>query len=174
MRSATAAASWDGSAATPASDAYPLRTAATTYFATGAKVTPVEGTYELVTTQGHQNMEGRNLVRELPIETYKQNAGFPYEGDRSFVEMIGMDAHLPPNVSIYRNPPLDAQHQWGMAIDLNTCTGCNACVVACQSENNIPVRRQGPGVQGPRNALDAHRPVLFDGRQGQTGLRSEP
>ena len=120
-------------------DAYPLRTAATTYFATGIKVTPVAGSYELVTTQGHQNMEGRNLVRELPIDTYRQNAGFHYEGDRSFVEMIGMDAHLPPNVSLYKNPPLDSQHQWGMAIDLNTCTGCNACVVACQSENNIPV-----------------------------------
>ena len=120
-------------------DAYPLRTAATTYFATGATVTATGATYELVTTQSHQAMEGRNLVRELPIETYKQNAGFPFEGERSFVEMIGMDAHLPPNVSLYKNPPMAAEHQWGMAIDLNTCTGCNACVVACQSENNIPV-----------------------------------
>ena len=84
-------------------------------------------------------MEGRNLVRELPIDTYKKEAGFNYEGGRSYVGMMGMDAHIPPNVSLYRNPPLDAQHQWGMAIDLNTCTGCNACVVACQSENNIPV-----------------------------------
>ncbi len=120
-------------------DAYPLRTAATTYFATGVKVTPVAGKYQLVSTQQHQAMEGRNLVRELPIETYKKNAGFIFEGERSFVEMIGMDAHLAPNVSLYKNPAYDSQHQWGMAIDLNTCTGCNACVVACQSENNIPV-----------------------------------
>ncbi len=120
-------------------DAYPLRTAATTYFATGVKVTPVEGTYQLVTTQSHQAMEGRNLVRELPIDLYRQEAGFHYEGERSFVAMMGMDAHLPPNVSLYKNPPYESQHQWGMAIDLNTCTGCNACVVACQSENNIPV-----------------------------------
>ena len=121
-------------------DAYPLRTAATTYFATGVKVTPVGGTYQLVTTQAHQAMEGRNLVRELPIDLYrKQKQAFPYEGERSFVAMMGMDAHLPPNVSLYKNPPYESQHQWGMAIDLNTCTGCNACVVACQSENNIPV-----------------------------------
>ena len=124
-------------------NAYPIRTAKCTYFATDVKVSKPGGTYKLVVSQEHQAMEGRNLVRELPIDLYKKEAGFHYgkEGEpkRSFVEMIGMDAHNPPNVSLYKNPPLSAQHQWGMAIDLNTCTGCNACVVACQSENNIPV-----------------------------------
>ena len=120
-------------------NAYPLRTAQTTYYATGATVTKTGETYQLVTTQHHQAMEGRNLVRELPVDTYRKNAGFDFEGGRSFVQMMGMDAHIPPNVSLYRSPPLDAPHQWGMAIDLNTCTGCNACVVACQAENNIPV-----------------------------------
>jgi molybdopterin-containing oxidoreductase family iron-sulfur binding subunit len=121
-------------------DAYPLRTAKSTYFALGAKLTPLGGDkYPIVTTQEHQTMEGRNLVRELPVELYRKNAGFGYEGGRSYVAMMGMDAHIPPNVSLYKNPPLTSQHQWGMAIDLNTCTGCNACVVACQSENNIPI-----------------------------------
>ncbi len=120
-------------------NAYPLRTAQNTYFATDVKVDKAGGSYQLVSTQQHQAMEGRNLVREMPIETYRKEAGFNEEGGRSFVQLFGMDAHIPPNVSLYRNPPLDAQHQWGMAIDLNTCTGCNACVVACQSENNIPV-----------------------------------
>lgn len=120
-------------------DAYPLRTDQSTYFATGAKVKASGGgRYEIVTTQEHQSMEGRNLVRELPIEIYRQEAGFAENGT-SFVGRMGMDAHIPPNVSLYRNPPLTSQHQWGMAIDLNTCTGCNACVVACQAENNIPV-----------------------------------
>ena len=120
-------------------DAYPLRTDKTTYFATGAKVTKTGETYHLVTTQQHQAMEGRNLVRELPIDVYRQNAGNDFKEGKSFVQMMGMDAHIPPNVSLYRNPPYESQHQWGMAIDLNTCTGCNACVVACQAENNIPV-----------------------------------
>jgi molybdopterin-containing oxidoreductase family iron-sulfur binding subunit len=118
---------------------YPLRTAKNLYFITNAKVSPVAENYQLVITQEHQAMEGRNLVRELPIQTYRENAGFGYQGGRSFVEMIGMDAHIPPNVSLYRNPAYTSEHQWGMAIDLNTCTGCNACVVACQAENNIPV-----------------------------------
>ena len=120
-------------------NAYPLRTDKTTYFATGAKVTKTGEHYHLVTTQHHQAMEGRNLVRELPISVYKENAGNDFKEGKSFVQLMGMDAHIPPNVSLYRNPPYEAQHQWGMAIDLNTCTGCNACVVACQAENNIPV-----------------------------------
>ena len=66
-------------------DAYPLRTAKTTYFATGAKVTKTGETYELVTTQQHQVMEGRNLVRELPIDMYRKNAGFNWQGEGPFV-----------------------------------------------------------------------------------------
>ena len=75
-------------------DAYPLRTAATTYFATDAKVTPTGDTYELVITQHHQAMEGRNLVRELPIDTYKQQAGFRLRG-RPVVR--GNDGHGRPH-----------------------------------------------------------------------------
>ena len=120
-------------------NAYPLRTSAALYFVNGAKVGKIAGDeYVFSTTQHHYNMEGRALVRELPLETYRQHPGFDENG-KSFVQKFGMDSHIPPNVSIYNHPPMTAQQQWGMAIDLNTCTGCSACIVACQSENNIPI-----------------------------------
>lgn len=114
-------------------NAYPLRTSAQPYIALGAKVAVTEKRRELAIVQDHYSMEGRALVRETTLEKYNT------EENREFIRQMGMDSHIPGEVSLYTNPPLDDPNQWGMAVDLNTCTGCNACVVACQAENNIPI-----------------------------------
>jgi MoCo/4Fe-4S cofactor protein with predicted Tat translocation signal len=90
------------------------------------------GTYALSITQDHWSIEGRGLVREATLDHYRE--------DNEFVKKIAGDEELPPKLpSLYSHPPLTADQQWGMAVDLNVCTGCSACIVACQSENNIPV-----------------------------------
>ena len=119
-------------------NAYLLRTTTQPYFAVGATVKATGDSYKLALTQEHWALEGRggDLTREATLDEYK--------ADPDFAKTMGMDAHIPPNVSLYSNPPLNKPdsvdpHAWGMVVDLNTCIGCSACMVACQSENNIPI-----------------------------------
>ena len=115
-------------------DVYPLRTRQAPWFADGAKLTPTGETYDLASTQGYQSMETpdgseRLLVQERSLEEYKKEPNFAKEGEP------------PPGLTLYK-PPTDyskEMYSWGMAIDLNACVGCNNCIVACQSENNIAV-----------------------------------
>ncbi len=133
-------------------NAYPLRTAATAYFATGAKVTPTGNRYPVALTQEHSAMYGRALARE--VSTLEDEEKGSFAAQLANVPKQGNDAHAPPNVSLYipqtsatfhgkdGKPQTflsDTLHQWGMSIDLSSCMGCNACLVACQSENNIPI-----------------------------------
>jgi len=118
---------------------YLLRNSSNPHFITtdgktveGVKVTKAPGTYALSITQDHWSIEGRGLVREATVEHYRE--------DNEFVKKIAGDDELPAKLpSLYSHPPLKAAQQWGMSVDLNVCTGCSACIVACQSENNIPI-----------------------------------
>ena len=105
-------------------NAYRIRARAGLWLAT-ASVQKAGGATELATTQHHFNMEGRHLVRTGTFEEYRKDPGFA----RRLEEV--------PTISLYPGFKYDG-HAWGLAVNLSSCTGCNACVVACQSENNIP------------------------------------
>ena len=109
-------------------NAYLIRTAEGAGFLQGARVRKTGRKHVLASTQEHQSMEGRPLVREATLEDYTEHPNFATEA-----------VEHPPLLSLYEEPSYDQGYQWGMAIDLNSCVGCNACLVACQSENNIPV-----------------------------------
>jgi molybdopterin-containing oxidoreductase family iron-sulfur binding subunit len=116
-------------------NAYALRTSDALYYASGASLSNLHDTgYELADTQSHWHMEGRPIVREANIDQYRKNPAFAK----------GMRTEPPPlDMPLYPNPldemKKNAMHQWGMSIDLNRCVGCSACMIACQSENNVPI-----------------------------------
>ncbi len=134
-------------------DAYPLRSAKTPYFATGATAKKTGKVYSVALTQEHSAMYGRALARE--ISTLKDEEKGSFAAQLANVKKQGNDSHAPPNISLYKqkgsstfHPNADGSapdflsdklHQWGMSIDLSACMGCNACLVACQAENNIPI-----------------------------------
>ncbi len=135
-------------------NAYPLRASEAMDFAVGATLAATGERRLLANTQEHWSMEGRDIIREANFEganSYRENP--------AFVNSFGMESHspsilgevgekmspaeraskLPRGNSLYQTPQFDGHHQWGMSIDMNTCIGCQACVVACQAENNIPI-----------------------------------
>jgi molybdopterin-containing oxidoreductase family iron-sulfur binding subunit len=115
-------------------NAYALRTADNPNFAVGATVRVTNETYPLSCTQDHWSMEGRPIIREANLEQYRQKPRFAKN-----MEVDEAEVQKP----MYPNPFDELKktgiHQWGMAIDLNRCVGCSACMVACQSENNVPI-----------------------------------
>jgi molybdopterin-containing oxidoreductase family iron-sulfur binding subunit len=114
-------------------DAYALRTTATPWIAIGLQIRKTGETYKLASTQGMQSMDTpdgghRPLVRETTLEEYRKAPNFAQEEEPA------------PGLTLYKPYPYKEQdYAWGMAIDLNSCVGCNNCMLACQSENNIAV-----------------------------------
>jgi len=109
-------------------DAYALRTRKALSWAGSLGITRVWGKRKLACTQHHASMENRNLIREATLTDFLKHPDFAHQG-----------VHDPkPEETLYPPAPQDENYAWGMTIDLNACTGCNACVVGCQSENNIP------------------------------------
>jgi MoCo/4Fe-4S cofactor protein with predicted Tat translocation signal len=89
-----------------------------------AEMKKAGGNSTLVTTQGHDSMEGRQIVVQATNKDYQANKE--------------ANIHRHHTWSIWSGHQYNG-HKWGMAVDLNSCTGCSACMTACQSENNIHV-----------------------------------
>ncbi|MBL9002207.1 MAG: TAT-variant-translocated molybdopterin oxidoreductase [Phycisphaerae bacterium] len=144
---------------------FPLRSAAMVASggrsASGAKLSRVPGSYMIASTQNHWTMESRTaIVRAVDLPAWKKfgdetqkvvDTFYNTTGELNFAERLGEKSHNPPILSLYVNPynksnsdakpgsTFDTGQQWAMTIDQSLCTGCGACTIACQAENNIPV-----------------------------------
>jgi molybdopterin-containing oxidoreductase family iron-sulfur binding subunit len=109
-------------------NAYALRTSDAPWFGSGLEIVKTGAKCRLATTQEHHLMEGRAIALSADIDEYRKNPGFAREAAEE----------RPNELTIYPGYKYEG-YAWGMAIDQTACVGCNACVVACQSENNIAV-----------------------------------
>ncbi|MEX2615240.1 MAG: TAT-variant-translocated molybdopterin oxidoreductase [Alphaproteobacteria bacterium] len=106
-------------------DAFLLKPLNASSIVAGATVEPTGGRIRVLTTQHHQAMEGRHIVRHTSLEKFRANPGFVNDG-----------VPPAPTRSLYPRWRYPGE-SWGMSIDQSTCIGCMSCVAACQTENNI-------------------------------------
>ena len=119
----------------PGFNAYALRTADAPWGGAGLTLEKTGGTYGLVSTQMVRNLEGRDLVRAATLADFIKQPGFAHENEHHEAEKEIDQVEQESLTPLWEYD----SYKWGMAIDLNSCTGCNACVVSCVAENNIPV-----------------------------------
>jgi MoCo/4Fe-4S cofactor protein with predicted Tat translocation signal len=117
-------------------NAYELRSAASPWFQTDLTFTSLEGEYPLSATHTHHQMEGNQIHGMAGRNPVRAGTAAEFAKDHDFAAKMG---EAPPRaLSLYPEFKHDG-YGWGLAVDLSSCVGCNACVVACQSENNIPI-----------------------------------
>ncbi|MBX3190965.1 MAG: 4Fe-4S dicluster domain-containing protein [Labilithrix sp.] len=103
--------------------------------------------YKISQTQEHNTMEGRPVAIDATFEEYKKNPFFAYfpndarkdlDKDGEPIAVRGSGSPDPSVLPLWDKVDYSKGHKWGMGVDLTSCTGCNACVIACQIENNVP------------------------------------
>jgi len=112
-------------------NAYALRSSDALWSGEGLEILRTGETHELVSTQKNHNMEGRDIIRSGTLANFKADSHFIEKDQEPRPER--KDTLYHPDEFKYDG------YKWGMSIDLNVCIGCNACTIACQAENNIPV-----------------------------------
>ncbi|MCC6456972.1 MAG: TAT-variant-translocated molybdopterin oxidoreductase [Caldilineaceae bacterium] len=146
--------SWEGKASEELGfNAYALRTSDAFWFGSGASIQSSGGRYPLASIQEHDSLAGRDLVRAGTLAHFQEDPNFargghgPAEGGTG----TGVEAQAGSSPSLYPEYEYEG-NAWGMSIDLNACIGCNACTIACQIENNIPI----VGKEGVLNGREMH------------------
>jgi molybdopterin-containing oxidoreductase family iron-sulfur binding subunit len=115
-------------------DTFTVRSSRAPGFDSGVTLTRLGRRYPLSATQDHGSMEGRPIVRESTVAELRSA-----KKEEARTGALGVFEEEPEHFSLWKEHSYEQGHQWGMTIDLNACIGCNACMTACQSENNVPV-----------------------------------
>ncbi|MBL8210366.1 MAG: 4Fe-4S dicluster domain-containing protein, partial [Bryobacterales bacterium] len=128
-------------------DVNPLRTVDALWYAAGGELSKPQGTYKLVSTQTHHGIQQIKDASEAQLERHLVRVGTEEE----FLKTPDFAKHMTeepaPGLTMYPDWPYEG-YKWGMSIDLNACTGCGTCTIACQAENNIPVVGKAEVVRG--------------------------
>jgi molybdopterin-containing oxidoreductase family iron-sulfur binding subunit len=143
-------------------NAYTIRMSSAPWIAANAEARKTGERYELVTTQEHHELNQRHIVRHATEDEYSAHPEFAQEEEPA----------PKPGETLYP-PHENIDYAWGMAIDLSACIGCNACVAACQAENNVPV----VGKSQVANSREMHwlrMDTYFEGSLSNPGVYFEP
>jgi len=121
-----------------------LSSAATILYSAAAKVSPAEGIYPIAATQIHHTVMGRDsIVRETTLSIFKNSEKDAFNEGHKLQKLDKHGDHVEAPVSEFdlwaAHPVEKIGHRWGISIDLSSCIGCGSCLIACQSENNVPV-----------------------------------